>query len=94
MCIRDSPYVGTIFQFIGIIADDVQLFGVDSTARAAVGLLGDISAIYPDGSIKQFYTQDWLTEFIKRTRSNPNFSESTKNNARWAREQQKRQLLL
>ncbi|CCD22494.1 karyopherin beta NDAI_0A03370 [Naumovozyma dairenensis CBS 421] len=85
-------YVGTIFQFLSIVADDPQLFGSDSTSRAATGLIGDISAIYPDGSIQQFYAQDWVTEFIKRTRSNPNFSQSTKNNARWAREQQKRQL--
>lgn len=87
-------YVGTIFQFINIVAEDPQLYGEDSTARSAVGLIGDIAAMYPDGSIKQFYTQEWVTEFIKRTRKNQLFSQSTKDTARWAREQQKHQLSL
>ncbi|CAR25977.1 ZYRO0A12672p [Zygosaccharomyces rouxii] len=88
------PYVGTIFQFISLLAEDPQLYGEDSTARAAVGIVGDIAAMYPDGSIKQFYAQEWVTEFIKRTRSNQTFSQSTKDTARWAREQQKHQLSL
>lgn len=88
------PYVGTIFQFISLISEDPQLYGEDSTARSAVGIIGDIAAMYPDGSIKQFYAQDWITEFIKRTRSNLSFSQSTKDTARWAREQQKHQLSL
>lgn len=88
------PYVGTIFQFISLISEDPQLYGEDSTARSAVGLVGDISAMYPDGSIKQFYAQEWITELIKKTRSNMSFSQSTKDTARWAREQQKHQLAL
>lgn len=87
-------YVGTIFQFIAQIADDPQLFSEDSTSRSAVGIIGDISAMFPDGSIKQFYTQPWLTDFIKRTKTNHSFSQSTKDTARWAREQQKHQLQL
>ncbi|KAL3231124.1 Importin subunit beta-1 [Nakaseomyces bracarensis] len=87
-------YIGTIFQFINIVAEDPQLYGEDSTARSAVGIIGDIAAMYPDGSIKQFYTQEWVTEFIKRTRKNQIFSQSTKDTARWAREQQKHQLSL
>ena len=66
----------------------------DSTARAAVGIIGDVAAMFPDGRIKQFYSQDWVTEFIKKTRSNPSFSQTTKDTARWAREQQKYQLNL
>ncbi|QLG70915.1 hypothetical protein HG535_0A08610 [Zygotorulaspora mrakii] len=88
------PYVGTIFQFISTIAEDPQLYGEDSTARSAVGMIGDIAAMFPDGSIKQFYAQEWITEFIKRTRSNPVFTQATKDTARWAREQQKHQLSL
>lgn len=88
------PYVGTIFQFISLIGEDPQLYGEDSTARSAVGIIGDIAAMFPDGSIKQFYAQEWITEFIKRTRGNLAFSQSTKDTARWAREQQKHQLSL
>ncbi|SCU83307.1 LADA_0C10682g1_1 [Lachancea dasiensis] len=86
------PYAGTLFQFIGHIADNHTLNSEDSTARAAVGIIGDVAAMFPDGRIKQFYSQEWVAEFIKKTRSNPLFSQSTKDTARWAREQQKLQL--
>ena len=88
------PYVGTIFQFIAQVAEDPQLYSEDATSRAAVGLIGDIAAMFPDGSIKQFYGQDWVIDYIKRTRSGQLFSQATKDTARWAREQQKRQLSL
>lgn len=87
-------YIGTIFQFLNIVAEDPQLYSEDSTSRSAVGLIGDIAAMYPDGSIKQFYTQQWIADFIKKTRKNQEFSQSTKDTARWAREQQKHQLSL
>lgn len=88
------PYVGTIFQFIAQVAEDPQLYSEDATSRAAVGLIGDIAAMFPDGSIKQFYGQDWVIDYIKRTKSGQLFSQATKDTARWAREQQKRQLSL
>ncbi|SCU77478.1 LAFA_0A01904g1_1 [Lachancea sp. 'fantastica'] len=86
------PYVGTLFQFMSHIADNPTLNSEDSTARAAVGIIGDVAAMFPDGRIKQFYSQEWVSEFIKKTRSNPTFSQSTKDTARWAREQQKVQI--
>ncbi|SCU90613.1 LANO_0D09362g1_1 [Lachancea nothofagi CBS 11611] len=86
------PYIGTLFQFMSQIADNPTLNSEDTTARAAVGIIGDVAAMFPDGRIKQFYSQDWVTEFIKKTRSNPAFSQSTKDTARWAREQQKFQV--
>ncbi|SCU80573.1 LAMI_0B03004g1_1 [Lachancea mirantina] len=86
------PYVGTIFQFMSHIADNPTLNSEDATARAAVGIIGDVAAMFPDGRIKQFYSQEWVTEFIKKTRSNTSFSQSTKDTARWAREQQKFQM--
>ncbi|CCE65255.1 hypothetical protein TPHA_0K01210 [Tetrapisispora phaffii CBS 4417] len=88
------PFVGTIFQFLNKVADEPQLAGQDSTARSAVGLIGDISLMFANGSIKQFYSQEWMVEFIKKTRSNKTFSQSTKDAARWAREQQKHQSTL
>ncbi|CEP63668.1 karyopherin beta LALA0_S08e07866g [Lachancea lanzarotensis] len=86
------PYVGTLFQFMSHIADNPTLNSEDSTARAAVGIIGDVAAMFPDGRIKQFYAQEWVSEFIKKTRSNATFSQSTKDTARWAREQQKYQI--
>ena len=66
----------------------------ESVARSATGLLGDIAAMYPQGQFKPYFEAEWVTEFIKKTRSNPLFDEKTKDAARWAREQQKRQLLI
>ena len=42
-------------------------------------------------NLKQVFTEEWVTDFIKRTRSNPLFDNKTKDAARWARDQQKRQ---
>ncbi|ABN65334.2 karyopherin-beta [Scheffersomyces stipitis CBS 6054] len=86
------PYFGAIFQFIEGVAMDINMSSTDSIARLATGLLGDLAAMYPNGDFKQAYQQEWVTEFIKKTRSNPVFEEKTKDAARWARDQQKRQL--
>ena len=56
----------------------------ESVARSAAGLLGDIAAMYPNGEFKQVFTEEWVTDFIKRTRSNPLFDNKTKDAARWA----------
>lgn len=85
--------VGPIFQLIEQIAGDVEMATNESTARSAVGLLGDIAAMYPDGQLKEFYLQDWITWFIKKTRGNSTFSQQTKDAARWARDRQKRQVM-
>ncbi|AMD21833.1 HFL023Wp [Eremothecium sinecaudum] len=87
-------YLGTIFQFLNSFAENPALSSEDSSARSAVGMIGDIAAMYPDGRIKQLYAQPWVAEFIKKTRSNQMFSQATKDTARWAREQQKHQLSL
>lgn len=85
-------YLGPIFQLIEQIAGDIELSMVESTARSAVGLLGDIAAMYPDGQLRNMYAQDWVTQFIKKTRANVAFSSLTKDAARWARDRQKRQI--
>ncbi|OVF07453.1 putative importin subunit beta-1 [Clavispora lusitaniae] len=84
--------LGPVFRLIEQIAGDVELATNESTARSAVGLLGDIAAMYPDGQLKEFYSQEWITWFIKKTRSNTTFSQQTKDAARWARDRQKRQI--
>lgn len=85
-------FLGPIFQLIQQIAGDIELSMNESTARSAVGLLGDIAAMYQDGQLKNFYEQDWVTTFIKKTRGNITFSQQTKDAARWARDRQKRQV--
>lgn len=89
------PYVQQIFTLVNIIAtSEANLYMSESVSRSAVGLIGDLARMYPNGGIKQVYAQDWITQFIRKTRSNPNYSQNTQDTARWAKEQQKRQLLL
>lgn len=85
------PYTGSIFQFINLLADNPSVSLEESIARTAVGIVGDIAAMYPDGRLKQFYTQPWMTKFIKDVKSNQSFAQTTRDTARWAREQQKLQ---
>lgn len=85
-------YLSPIFQLLQQIAGDVELSTTESAARSAVGLLGDIAAMYPDGHLRDVYSQEWITLFIKRTRSNTGYSSLTKDAARWARDRQKRQI--
>ena len=88
------PYVGSIFQFLQLVALDIELNLLESVCRSATGLIGDLAAMYPAGDFKQAYLQPWVTDFIKATRANLYFENRTKDAARWAREQQKRQILL
>lgn len=88
------PYIGEIFLFLHHIVSDIDMSNMDSIAASVCGLIGDIGAMYPEGQFKQAYEQPWVTEFVKRTRANTSFSNSTRESARWARDQQKRQLQL
>lgn len=85
-------FLEPIFHLIQQIAGDIELSMNESTARSAVGLLGDIAAMYSDGQLRGTYEQDWVTSFIKKTRGNIAFSQQTKDAARWARDRQKRQV--
>ncbi|KAH3679862.1 hypothetical protein WICMUC_000605 [Wickerhamomyces mucosus] len=88
------PYVGQIFELLNIISNEASFALSDSITRSAIGLIGDLAQIYPDGRIKQAYEQEWITQFIKKARTNPTFSQTTHDTARWAREQQKNQINL
>ena len=85
-------FLDPIFLLIRHVASDIELSMSESAARSAVGILGDIAAMYTDGQLRHYYAQDWVTEFIKKTRGNLVFSQQTKDAARWARDRQKRQI--
>lgn len=87
-------YISEIFELLLIISQDSTLYNTESVAKLAVGLVGDLATMFPDGRIKQGFNQDWLTAFIKKVRTNPIFDTNTKETARWARELQKKQLAL
>lgn len=86
------PYVKAIISFLSVIRIDPNMIRSDSTVRSIVGLLGDIASMYAPGQLRELYQEDWITELIKKARTDPNYSSATKNTARWAREQQKLQL--
>ncbi|CAI5758944.1 unnamed protein product [Candida verbasci] len=85
------PAVGSILQYVIKIAGDPSMSSSESVSRSAAGLVGDIAAMYPQGQFKNYFENAVLLDFIKRTRSNLLFDERTKDAARWAREQTKRQ---
>lgn len=96
--LRDSPqqllpYVQPIFGFIALIHTDNEIMKSESVVRSVVGLLGDIASMYPRGEVSSLYRDDWLTDIIRGARDRT-FSATTKDTARWAREQQKKQLLI
>lgn len=86
------PYVANIFLFLKAVAEEITLAATELVARLAVGLLGDLAAMFPNKEFAQAYQAPWVTDFIKRTRSSAVFGASTKDAARWARDQQKRQI--
>ncbi|VEU21294.1 DEKNAAC102498 [Brettanomyces naardenensis] len=86
------PYLGQVAQFLMSTYTEPQLASNESVARSSVGMIGDLAQMYPDGRWKQFFAQNWVTDYIKKTRSNQHFSQVTRDTARWAREQQKLQL--
>jgi importin subunit beta-1 len=82
--------VQPIFEFLQTVAQDMN--HNEGLLRACMGIIADLSETFPDGSLANYYRQEWVTKLIKETRSNRDFSPRTINAARWAREQVKRQI--
>ncbi|KAA8912681.1 hypothetical protein TRICI_003399 [Trichomonascus ciferrii] len=85
------PYIQPIFGFLAVIQTDHELMKSESIIRSVVGLLGDIASMYPQGQVAPLYREDWVSDIIRRARDR-SFSTGTKDTAKWAREQQKKQL--
>ncbi|CDK29081.1 unnamed protein product [Kuraishia capsulata CBS 1993] len=88
------PFISQIFTFLMTVYSDPQMSSSDGVCKSAVGLIGDLAAMYPNGEIKEVYAQEWVSDFIKKTKNHPMFSQATKDTARWAKEQQRKQLSL
>lgn len=95
--LRETPeqleaHVPAIIEFLALMHYDARVTKSESTVRSVVGLLGDIASMYPPGSLSEAYQAPWITETIKKARSDRSYGPSTKETAKWAREQQKRQV--
>ncbi|KAK9461838.1 armadillo-type protein [Lipomyces oligophaga] len=87
------PYVQPILGFLSLLHSQPSTLRTQSMLRSMVGLIGDIADIYPRGDVKIYYREDWITDLLKKARSEE-FSPDLRETARWAREQQKAQLAL
>ena len=91
--LHDNPeplysFLGQIFNFLTLVYANPLLINNDSVYRTAVGLLGDIAQIFSNAQL-EYYRQDWITEFLKKAKGNNMYSQSTRDTAKWARDQQK-----
>ena len=86
------PYLKQIISFLSMVTTDASILRTDSTVRSIVGLLGDIASMYGPGQLRELYSEQWITEFIRKARTDQSYSSVTRDTARWAREQQKRQI--
>lgn len=86
------PYLKQIISFLSIVTTDANIVRSDSTVRSIVGLLGDIASMYAPGQLRELYSEPWITEFIRKARTDQSYSTVTRDTARWAREQQKLQV--
>jgi importin subunit beta-1 len=52
----------------------------------------DLADAFPNGDFREYFRHDFLTAMARETRANQDFSGRTRDTARWAREQIKRQV--
>lgn len=85
-----QPFVQSIFQMLNIISQDMNRS--EALMRSSMGVIGDLADAYPGGELVDMFRSDWLTAMIRETKTNSEFQGRTKDTARWAREQVKRQV--
>jgi importin subunit beta-1 len=59
---------------------------------ATTNLVSDLAEAFPNGEFAEYFRQDFLTAMARETRANTEFLGRTRDTARWAREQIKRQV--
>jgi importin subunit beta-1 len=85
-----AQYVESIFELLRIIQQDSNR--TESLLRSSCGVIGDLADAFPGGEFRDFFRHDFLTSMARETRANQDFSGRTRDTARWAREQIKRQI--
>ncbi|KAF2011029.1 importin subunit beta-1 [Aaosphaeria arxii CBS 175.79] len=85
-----APYVESIFHLLNIIHQDPNR--TESLLRSSCGVIGDLADAFPQGEFRDYFRQDFLTTMTRETRANQDYLNRTRDTARWAREQIKRQI--
>ncbi|KAF2199381.1 importin subunit beta-1 [Delitschia confertaspora ATCC 74209] len=85
-----TPYIGSIFELLKVIHEDTNR--TEALMRSSCGVIGDIADAFPNGEFRDFFRHDFLTAMTRETRANADFLSRTRDTARWAREQIKRQI--
>jgi importin subunit beta-1 len=85
-----TPYIEPIFTLLRIIHQDPNR--TEALLRSSCGVIGDLADAFPNGEIRELFREDFLTALARETRANQDFLGRTRETARWAREQIKRQL--
>ncbi|KAL8703306.1 MAG: hypothetical protein Q9201_003497 [Fulgogasparrea decipioides] len=83
------PHVDSIIKFLHLVSQDPNRS--EALLRAAMGVTGDLADAFHGGEYAEAFRSEWLTQLIKEVRTSPEYSARTKETARWAREQVKRQ---
>ncbi|KAL8664050.1 MAG: hypothetical protein Q9202_003342 [Teloschistes flavicans] len=83
------PHVHSIIKFLHLVSQDPNRS--EALLRAAMGVTGDLADAFPGGEFAEAFRSDWMTQLIREVRSSQEYSARTKETARWAREQIKRQ---
>jgi importin subunit beta-1 len=84
-----ANYLSQLFSFLMMVYGNPLLSNNDDVYRAAAGLIGDLAQIFQDKQPLELYKQEWVTLFLKKAKNNSRYSQSTRDTAKWAREQQK-----
>ncbi|KAF2874210.1 armadillo-type protein [Massariosphaeria phaeospora] len=84
------PYLDSIFELLRIIQADPNR--TEGLLRTSCGVIGDLADAFPNGEFRDYFRHDFLTALTRETRANHDFLPRTRDTARWAREQIKRQV--
>ncbi|KAF2466360.1 importin subunit beta-1 [Lindgomyces ingoldianus] len=84
------PYVDSIFELLRVIFSDTNR--TEALLRSSCGVIGDLADAFPAGEFREYFRHDFLTAMTRETRANQDFLGRTRDTARWAREQIKRQV--
>ncbi|PSN75026.1 ARM repeat-containing protein [Corynespora cassiicola Philippines] len=82
-------YLDSIFELLRIIQGDSNRS--EGLLRSSCGVIGDLADAFPNGDFREYFRHDFLTAMTRETRANQDFLPRTRDTARWAREQIKRQ---